>query len=281
MLGFNKKKQGNRKVEPPRNLKERAAKRNLKPFLIATFVCVLAVSLVAIKKQLNNKILFPITDIEIVSVLKNVNESDIKNIVLRDLKHGFFDIKLNQLAQEINDINWVAQTTLRRVWPNTVEVIVREHQAVAIWDDKTLVSTEGLLFKVPSSSEFNLAKVNGQKDRVKELLLAYSELEQLTDNFGLLIDQLNSVKSGEVKVTYNTGLSTVFALQDKEIQFKRFESLLKTGYLTVKNGNNELNNKAVKSIDLRYSNGFSVVWLEQQTHLIKQAEQLGNGKHHV
>lgn len=281
MLGFNKKKQGNRKVEPPRNLKERAANRNLKPFLIAAFVCVLAVSLVAIKKQLNNKILFPITDIEIVSVLKNVNESDIKNIVLRDLKHGFFDIKLNQLAQEINDINWVAQTTLRRVWPNTVEVIVREHQAVAIWDDKTLVSTEGLLFEVPSSSEFNLAKVNGQKDRVKELLLAYSELEQLTDNFGLLIDQLNSVKSGEVKVTYNTGLSTVFALQDKEIQFKRFESLLKTGYLTVKNGNNELNKKAVKSIDLRYSNGFSVVWLEQQTHLIKQAEQLGNGKHHV
>lgn len=282
MLGLNKKKQGNRKVDPPRNLKERAENRNVKPYVLASLLCAFVVASVFIYDRISQQILFPITKVAVVGELKQIKEIDLKNLVLNDLQQGFFDIDLNSAASDIEKINWVAQATLRRVWPNKVEILLREHQAVAIWDDQTLISTNGVLFEVDSLEQFkHLAIVTGQRMNAKELLLAYSELDQLTVDFDLQIVELKRIKSGEMNVTFNTQLHSIFALQDKETQYKRFVSLLDSGFIKVKNNTNVMNEKALKSIDMRYSNGFSVVWHEPQSQLNKKLAKDTNGKQHV
>ncbi len=287
MFGFKQKKHGNRKVEPVRNLKERKANKNIKPFLMATLFCMLVVSVVVVNNQLKDKVLFPITDVVLKGNISNVSQTTLKELVLNNLKQGFFNINLNAIAQNIENLNWVAQATLRRVWPNTVEILVREHQAVAVWDENTLLSANGILFKVESITGYEqFVQINGQPEHAKELLSAYSELEQLITSYGLNIKTLQSVDSGEMNVLFNTKLSSIFAMQDKEIQFKRFASLLETGYLAINTEQNTLNKKALKSIDLRYSNGFSVVWQEPQTHLLnkrqkQQAVSRVNGNQHV
>ena len=282
MFGLKKKKQGNRKVEPVRNLKQGTVNKHVKPFAIATMICLVLVSLVVAQKHLSQKILFPITDVVIANELKQAEAQTVQGIILNDLEHGFFDIKLNELASKIENLDWVAEVNLRRVWPNSVEVLITEHQAVAIWDESTLMSDEGILFNVPNSNEFKLATIHGQQAMAKDLLEAYKTLEQLSNTYGLHIEQLNSMKSGEVVVRFNSNLTTVFALQDQQQQFERFQSLLSTGYLNIQNNSNELNNKAISRLDMRYSNGFSVVWQEEpQSHLMKQANQLENGNNNV
>jgi len=287
MFGFKKKNLGNRKNKPVRNLKQHAENTNTKPFMMATLVCLLAVAIVFIHARFKDQTLFPITHVVVSGEHLNVKDSELKRWVLHDLKQGFFSIDLNGIAQNIEKINWVAQATLRRVWPNTVEILIREHQAVAVWDKRTLISADGILFAVESADNYqHLALVHGQVHQAKALLSAYSQLEQLVTSYGLRINQLNSEKSGEINVRFNTQLNTFFAMQDKDMQFERFASLLKTGYLKTTTQKNTLNNKALKSIDLRYSNGFSVVWQEPQSHLLnkrvnKQAVMLVNGNQHV
>ncbi len=281
MFGFNKNK-GNRKVKPAKNLSKGKETVNVKPFLLAALIGALVISSVFIQNNLQHKILFPITHVEVSGRLHNVTKNELEALVLNDLENGFFDIDLNTIAQDIEKLNWVAQATLRRVWPNKVDVLIREHQAVAIWDDDTLISANGILFTAPTKQGYQqLARINGRTDNAKKLLLAYSQLEQLTSVYDLYIDSFSSVKSGEIKVLFNTKLMSTFATQDKELQFKRFASLLDAGYLISNENKNTLNNKPLKSIDLRYSNGFSVVWQEPQSTLIKKASTFGNGNKHV
>lgn len=282
MFGFNDKKQGNRKVKKARNLQESAKNSNVKPFMMALLISTFVISIVVINDHYKDQILFPITKIEVSGNLQNVTKSELETLVLNDLTEGFFNIKLNAIAVEIEGINWVAQATLRRVWPNKINVLIREHQAVAVWDERTLMSANGILFNVPSTQGYQqFARINGQVENAKELLLAYSQLEQLTAVHDLYVDKLSRVKSGEIQVKYNSSLISVFAMQDNELQFKRFASLLSSGYLKFKDKQNTFNNKPVKSIDLRYSNGFSVVWQEPQSTLIKRANTFGNGNKHV
>lgn len=287
MFGFKQKNLGNRKNKPVRNLKESSTNANTKPYLIAALVSILAITVVFVHDRYKDQILMPITHVVILGEHLNVTADKLKSVVLSDLKQGFFNIDLNGIAQNIENINWVAQATLRRVWPNTVEILIREHQAVAVWDERTLLSANGILFNVDSVDGYqNFARVHGQDYQAKELLLAYSQLEQLVAEFGLHVNHLNSVKSSEMKVQFNTQLNSIFALQDKDIQFGRFVALIKTGYLKMSERENTLNKKALKSIDLRYSNGFSVVWQEPQSHLSNkrvntEAVMLTNGNQHV
>ena len=282
MFQLKPRKQGNRKVKPVRNLKERAENRNVKPFVIASLVCVFLVAIVLIHDRFSQQILFPITQVSVMGDLKNVKQATIKNMLLKDLQQGFFNIDLNTYAQEMEAINWVAQATLRRVWPSKLEILIREHQAVAVWDDKTLISTNGILFKVDSIESFkHLAWVKGNEIDAKELLLTYSELDLLISEFNLHVVELKRVKSGEMNVTFNSKLHSIFSLQEKETQFKRFVSLLESGYIKVKNEKNVMNDKELKSIDMRYSNGFSVVWQEEHIKLNKKVAKDTHGKHHV
>lgn len=282
MFGFDDKKKGNRKVKAARNLTESTKNSNVKPFMMALLVSTFVISMVFINDHYKDQILFPITQIKVSGTLQNVTKSELEALVLKDLKEGFFNIKLNTIAQDIEQINWVAQATLRRVWPNKVDVLIREHQAVAVWNDDTLISANGILFKVPTTQNYQqFARISGQAEDAKELLLAYSQLEQMTAAYGLYIDQISRVKSGEIKVKYNSSLISVFAMKDSELQFNRFASLLSSGHLKSNGQQNTFNNKPVKSIDLRYSNGFSVVWQEPQSSLIKRANTFVNGNKYV
>ncbi len=287
MFGFKAKKQGNRKVEAVRPFRGQVPNKHIKPFVVATLVCILAVGIVAGHERYRDKVWFPITRISLANELQNVSQASLEQWVLKNVKQGFFNIDLNDIADNIEQISWVAQATLRRVWPDTVEIIVREHQAIAVWDEQTLISAEGVLFQVPSSADYkHLARVSGQVEDARELLLAYSQLEQLIAPYGLHVKALTSEKSGAMNVLFDTQLTAIFAYQDKDIQFNRFVALLETGYLALNSKQNTFNKQALKSIDLRYSNGFSIVWQEPQTYLLnhrnkKQTVLLVNGNQHV
>lgn len=282
MFRIKPQKQTNRKIKPAQNLKQRAENRNVKPFAIASLLCILLLAVVLIYDRVSQQIVFPISQVAIVGELYNVDESLLKHLVLNDLQQGFFDVDLNAFVQEIESINWIAQATLRRIWPNKIEVLIREHQAVAVWGDKTLISSKGILFKVASLDQHrHLAIVTGHEIDAKELLLAYSELDRLITGFNLQVVALKRVKSGEMNVLFNTNLHATFALKDKQIQFNRFVALLSSGFIHLKNNKNMMHKKPLKSIDMRYSNGFSVVWQEQQIKLNKKTAKHTNGKHHA
>ncbi len=271
------KKPVNTKRQAARNPTAKASKASIKPFVIAGLMSLFVVIIVVINEKLSDQIMFPITAVEVRGQLNNITKHELEQIVLNDLKKGFFDINLNNIANEIESKNWVAQATLRRVWPNKVEVLIREHQAYAVWDDKTLLSSNGILFSVSNSADFkHLALINGQHQHAKKLLLAYSQLEQLLRQKKLTLISLTAVKSDEMIIQFNTDLTAVFSLTEKDKQFSRFVALLDNQFIQYRKQHNTITDKAVERIDMRYSNGFSVVWKEPSSRVNSASNFTGN-----
>jgi cell division protein FtsQ len=61
------------------------------------------------------------------------------------LAGGFFSMNLYQVQNSLQTLSWVKTTSVRKLWPHTIEINITEHTPLAIWKDGYL-SPEGQLF---------------------------------------------------------------------------------------------------------------------------------------
>ena len=59
---------------------------------------------------------------------------------------NFFAADLSSIREWVEAVPWVRRATVRRVWPNRLEVRIEEHRPLARWGDTHLVNTHGELF---------------------------------------------------------------------------------------------------------------------------------------
>ncbi len=62
------------------------------------------------------------------------------------LRGNFFTVNLDAAAAELRAIPWVRAVSLRRLWPNGLEVQVEEQRPLAHWGDEELLNTWGEVF---------------------------------------------------------------------------------------------------------------------------------------
>lgn len=262
MKGPSKPKNSYTKLQASRVKTVKAPSASLKPFVALVLATLILVGTVLVYKKLSTEVWFPITQVSLNTGLQNSDQQSLIALVNQHVNKGFFGVNLDAIADQLEQQNWVAQATLRRVWPGTIDVLIREHQAVAQWDAETLISSNGILFNVPAEHAYkHLVLINGVAWQAKDLLVASSELEQSVAPFQLNLSSVMSPKSDEIIVTFDNQLVAVFNLNEKEQQFARFNALLEKGFMQSRNKH------TLKRLDMRYSNGFSAQWLENTANV--------------
>lgn len=62
------------------------------------------------------------------------------------LNADFYELDLAAVKTAVEAVPWVARARVERAWPDVVRVQVWEHQAVARWGERALLSTEDAVF---------------------------------------------------------------------------------------------------------------------------------------
>jgi cell division protein FtsQ len=78
--------------------------------------------------------------------LRHVSSLLLGQAVRQRLSGSFFSVDLDRLRAGIEQVPWVRRATIRKVWPNRLEIAIEEHRALATWGDGRLVNTFGELF---------------------------------------------------------------------------------------------------------------------------------------
>ena len=275
---FKSQKQGKqqaKKVQAARNKVVRTGGMRLKPFMVLSMAALVMVAVLLLAAKASHKVWFPITQVRVNGELQHESKQAIQYSVLKGLQAGFFEVDLQEIARKINNRNWVAESTVRRVWPDTIDVFIREHHAVAVWNNKAALSSQGDVFAVDNVQQFkDLPHFSGSTQRAQALLLVYSQLEQELNDYGLHVMTLKNNKMDELAVQFNNGLRALFSFTDKDRQIRRFTGLLAQNFIA---------RQKVSAIDMRYSNGFSVVINEQtsDSSAALQGKHVTVGKQHV
>jgi cell division protein FtsQ len=88
---------------------------------------------------------FPVSKLELKSDLRHTTRSQIEAALPRG-SGNFFAVDLAALRAGVERLQWVRRVSVRRVWPDRIEVSVEEHAALARWGDDRLVNTYGETF---------------------------------------------------------------------------------------------------------------------------------------
>lgn len=221
----------------------------------------LAVGAAFIADRLYDPQQFRFRDLEVHGELNRVSGEQVQRAVQQSLSGNYFSLDLRALENRIAEIPWVFRATVRRRWPGTLVIRVMEVKPVADWGDSHWVNFNGaLIVKQPKHDLTNLPRLFAARahrelvwstfNRWVEMFAAQNlHLRELQfDPRGIWRLQLsanaNNEKAAMVKVTVSQ--------QHAESRIGRLLRALPQQL--------RLEFADIRSIDLRYPNGFAVSW---------------------
>ncbi len=206
---------------------------------------------------LNDPATLPISKVRVQGNFVHLDEAMLQRAVAEMAHQGFFSVDIEAVKQRVEQLPWVAQASVRRIWPDTLGIDVQEQKAVARWANGGLVNEAGRSFTpLASSHPSRLPLFRGPENMLPEIGEAYRRDSALLVNVGLRISEvnMNSRRALSLKLNQseNESFELVLGREQTEARLQRFIRVYKkllAAHIT-----------EIERVDLRYSNGMSVAW---------------------
>src|SRR5260221_7163862 len=90
--------------------------------------------------------LFPVSEIVVRTVLQKTSNQELQAAVGDGVRGNFFAVSPAEVRMGLEKLPWVRSASVRRIWPDRLEVALEEHVAFARWGDDSLVNSYGERF---------------------------------------------------------------------------------------------------------------------------------------
>lgn len=192
--------------------------------------------------------IFPLREVRVEGDLGHVTREQIRFIVSRHLRGNFFTLQLEHARDAFRKVPWIRNVSVRRRWPDKLEVVMEEHHALARWGTVALVNTHGELFHAAYDAE--LPVFEGPPDGVREIAEQYGACERLLQAAGMHITQVALSPRRAWELTTDRGMVIALGREESRQRLQKFLGVYAAtlGRLNVQ----------VAYADLRYPNGFAV-----------------------
>lgn len=202
-----------------------------------------------------------IKSIQIIGNLQRVEPSNLQHAVAGISKMGFFSTDVKLLKGIIENIPWVSSVSVRRIWPDKLQLNIKEQIAIARWNEDRLLNSDGHLFfpgidNIPE----NIPYLSGPEGKQETLLVQYNELESILADSELKIKKLIINNRRAMQLELENGVRILFGqVNDISNDISDAQAAL-TRFVRAYHGGLSKRINDVDSIDMRYTNGFSVRW---------------------
>lgn len=204
---------------------------------------------------------WPIRWIEIDGPFERVSAEQVRARLAPLANCSFFTAEPVFMREIASEMAWVSRVTVRKSWPDTIQVTIHEHTPVAHWINGKLLAADGQQFHVPAADEIRglpwLSSPEGQLELVFQNWLKFDDA--LLD-IGQEIERLSVDARGSWSARLSGGTEVRFGKADL---FKNLDTLVST-WAGLMQGR-EL---PPISIDLRYTNGFAVLWPQNRDKIV-------------
>jgi cell division protein FtsQ len=193
----------------------------------------------------------PVRIIQVEGELHHHSSRLLQGTISQRLVGGILTADLEDLKTAAEDLAWVGRASVRRVWPDRLQVEVEEHRPIARWNRDGLVTAEGVIFRPgPGTVPEGLPLLEGDDQRAVEVVDRYRQWRDDLMLIGHLIQTLSVDPRGSWRIDLVMGAELYLGTEAVDQRLARFiasaTQLEAAGQPMV--------------VDLRYSNGFAVKW---------------------
>lgn len=166
---------------------------------------------------------------------------------------SFLGMDLGRVRHKVEQLPWIESASVRRVWPDTLRVKVVEQVPLAYWGKDGLVSSRGEIFRPESLPRLQgLATLEGEDGSAVRITREYLRMRTLLETAGLELTHVWVDARQAWRLETGSGLMVNLGRREVLPRLTRFVQLYP--YLKDRAG------LIPASVDLRYTNGFSVRW---------------------
>jgi len=195
----------------------------------------------------------PIKYVRTEGVFQYLGKNEIKTVLQPLVMTSFFEADMQTIQSAVSTLPWVDTVTVKRIWPDTIDIKVREKKAYARWGKNSLITERGIIFTPKNLEQFqNLTVVTGPASQQGKVLEIMKGIKTALADQSMELAEFSVNDRWAWKIKLATGLEILLGRND---QLKKLQRFLKT--LSV------LKQERIEQIaivDLRYPNGYAVSW---------------------
>ena len=189
---------------------------------------------------------YPIEEVEITSTISNYDTEKINDIVVSIYGQDLLSVDLSDIKRNIRSDDWIRDVEIKKSFPDTLEIIIIPQQPYAIYNSKIMMMDGTIIgaSSLPRDLPIIIDHTNDSLSSMNTLILTGKLLQKIDLNIKKveIHDSLIKVFTYTIilisdMINYELNLNRlVIVFQDLQKLFKR----------------------EIKSIDMRYSNGFAI-----------------------
>ncbi|MEQ1638104.1 MAG: cell division protein FtsQ/DivIB [Methylococcales bacterium] len=197
--------------------------------------------------------LVPIRYVRIEGVFQYISKDALKKTLLPYVSTDFFSVDVQEIDKAAMQQPWIKGVSVKRVWPDAIDVKVTEQIPVVRWGENSLLNQNGVLFTPDNTAEFShLSLIQGPKGYEARLLEIMKGLEVDLADRALHLAEFKVNERRAWDILLQNGIEIKLG---RNGQLKNFQRFLKTLDLL---GQDKI--AAIAKVDLRYPNGFAITW---------------------
>ncbi len=207
------------------------------------------------QEVVSNKITesLPISYVRTKGVFQYLSKEELRAALMPLVSVSIFDADMQLIHATVTKLPWVKNATVKREWPDTIDIEVSERKAFVRWGNYGLLTDYGELFTPSNVSQFkSLLLVEGPKQQEAKTLEIMKGVKTALEDQALELAEfkVNDREAWEIKL--KSGLEILLGRTGQLNKLQRFLDTLPVF------GQEKM--AAMQLVDLRYPNGFAVSW---------------------
>jgi cell division protein FtsQ len=200
----------------------------------------------------------PIETIVINGAFQRVSPVQLEAMVEPYAHSGFLEVDLAATKRDLTALPWVASAEVRRKWPGTLEVRIREETPIALWGEHGLLNAAGELF-LPDADHVpaELPHLSGPAGTEAKVTALYFRVQEQLEHRGMAAVSVALDARGAWTFQLANGVQVRLGANGVDERIDRFFRVL--------DGTLAHMMPDLQYVDMRYPNGFAVGWKGQDT----------------
>lgn len=231
-------------------------KRNEKRrrYLLRTSLLVLVVSILLwLGLKIWNPNTFPIRSVKIVGNYSHVDHQQLRQTILPFINNGFLWIDLAGLKNQLVQLSWIENVSVRRVWPGILQINIVEKKPIAHWNNVDLLAASGDTFNPGSfTASQPLPWLYGPPGQQNAIWTDYIAVNMILAPLKIRANWVALTSKQSWVIRLENGMLLILGQEDPQARLLRFVSVYNKIFAA--------NANQVSYVDLRYSNGMAVKW---------------------
>jgi cell division protein FtsQ len=194
--------------------------------------------------------LAPVREVRVANPLERTSKQDIERALRGRIAGNFFAVQPAEIRAGLQTLPWVRRVTVRRVWPDAIEVGVEEHVALARWGSEALVNTHGERFSGKTDQVLPLFIAPAGHET--EVALRYGSFKALLAPLGVEPERVALSQRLAWQLRLSNGLHIMLGRdgEQAEARLRRFVAAYDATLKAMQ--------RKHEYVDLRYPNGFAL-----------------------